>query len=353
MTRVALLVVLLGVPAVAEAQIPQTGAEMYRTWCAVCHAEDGSGQGATRPVKTTPIDFRDCRQTTAEPDADWRLVIGRGGSAAGLATEMPAFEALNAQQIDLLVAHLRTFCRDPRWPDPRLNLRRAIFTAKAFPEDEVALRPMVSHGSAVYTTGRIDASYETRLGPRTAVEVEVPLHGINGGTGVVTGVGDIEIDGRYVLVADPVRPLIAAAGLAVSFPTGSRRWGFGEGTGIVEPYVATGTEWRRFQIQGDVRALYFTHKLPEFYPAFAYSVAVMRDLGVSARAWTIGVDIDGTDSALGITPQIQKALTRTGALIGAFGVRLPVRPPYPQLVDQVRFVGFLRWDYKQPIRARR
>jgi hypothetical protein len=161
------------------------------------------------------------------------------------------------------------------------------------------------------------------------------------------------VGGRYVLVANPARSFIAAGGVTVSFPTGSRRWGFGEGTAIVEPYLAAGTEWRRLQIQGDVRALYFTHKYPEFYPAFAYSVGVMRDLSVSPRAWTIGVDFDGTDSALGITPQIQKALTRTGALIGAFGIRFPVQPQYPLLTDQVRYVGFVRWEYKQPIRARR
>src|ERR1700694_2970983 len=65
---------------------------------------------------------------------------GRGGQARGFDRMMPSFsEALTPEQVDALVAHLRTFCRDDSWPRGELNLPRAMFTEKAYPEDEAVL----------------------------------------------------------------------------------------------------------------------------------------------------------------------------------------------------------------------
>jgi mono/diheme cytochrome c family protein len=355
MFRQYVLVAFLAAGRVA-AQAPQSGAEMYGRWCAVCHSVDGSGRSATAPLKTPPLDFTDCHRATSEPDRDWTFVISRGGAAAGLSTEMPSFESLDASQIAALVAHLRTFCRNPRWPDANLNLRRAIWTPKAFPEDEVALRPIASHSDVTFARLRLEASYERRIGTRGAVEIEFPVEAVGSLTGTVVGVGDIALAGRYVLAADARRGWIATGGVEVLFPTGDRRWHFGEGTPIVEPHLSVATTWRalQLQLQADVRALYFTRPFPqEFYPTLAYSLSLSRDLGLSPSGWTVGVELDGTNTALGITPQVIASLTRTGALTAAFGVRIPVQPPYPLLADVVRVVGYLRWEYHQPLRARR
>jgi hypothetical protein len=121
---------------------------------------------AERPVKTDPLDFTNCRQASAESDADWTRVIARGGPAAGLSSEMPEFSMLNESQIGALVRRLRAFCSDARWPTGNFAFPRALFTTKALPEDEVVIRPMVSHGEFAKMRSRIAAAYEMRLGGR-------------------------------------------------------------------------------------------------------------------------------------------------------------------------------------------
>ena len=134
LTLAALAAALLSLP--LDAQAPSTIPEMWNAWCARCHAPDGSGRMADRPVSIDPLDFTDCRVASAEPDADWALAIRDGGPAVGLSSMMPAFgEALTAEQIRGFVALLRGFCGEPRWPHGNLNFPRPIFTEKAFPEN--------------------------------------------------------------------------------------------------------------------------------------------------------------------------------------------------------------------------
>ena len=50
---------------------------------------------------------------------------------------MPAFgDALSDDQIEQAVKYLWSFCDDSSWPRGDLNLPRAFFTEKAFPENE-------------------------------------------------------------------------------------------------------------------------------------------------------------------------------------------------------------------------
>ena len=352
---VACLVVVVAVArAAVVAQGPQTGAEMYQAWCAVCHGDDGRGRVPARALRTPPMDFTDCRLTTAEPDADWRLVIQRGGHAAGLSTEMPAFEVLSADQIDRLVAHVRTLCAERRWPSGNANFRRALFTAKAFPEDEAALRPMVSHSQQTFTRVQLEASYERRVGRRAEVEVAVPAESVGWFSGPVVGIGDIALGAKYVLHADGRRPRIVTAGVEVVLPSGSQHWGFGDGTLVVEPYLAGGVRWRALVLQGDVRGAYYARRQAgEFYRYVAYNGAISHDRSPAPSAWTLGVEINGSGTAVGVTPYLVKGLTRTGSLTAAFGVRLPVTSPFPQVYDEVRWAGYLRWDFREPLRARK
>ncbi len=94
-----------------------------------------------------------------------------GGPVRGFSERMPAFgDALTEAQLQLIMDHIRTFCTDDRWPRGELNLPRALFTEKAYPEDEAVLT----------TTGEDDAImtkfvYETRFGPRNQIEFVVPF----------------------------------------------------------------------------------------------------------------------------------------------------------------------------------
>ena len=347
------LVLLLGAGLPAAAQLPATPAAMYGEWCAVCHGEDGAGRPSSRPVKTEPIDFTDCRLTTPETDADWELVITHGGPAAGRSSDMPGFEMLGREAILDLVRYTKTFCRDERWPSGNLNFPRAIFTKKAFPEDEAILQPVVSHGREANVRTGTDLVYARRVGRRSQVEIAVPAESVDAFTGLKIGFGDLRLEAKHVLYADATRPMIVSAGLEASLPTGSRRWGFGEGTTVFEPFAAIGAAWRDWFIQGELRGLLPTKRFPiEPVRHVRYGVAFLRPLSASPVGWTLGAELNGTDSNVSVTPQLQKGLTRTGSLIAAFGVRLSLTPPLPYKYDVTRWSGFLLWDFREPLRAR-
>ena len=110
----------------------------YRAACATCHGPDGRGSAKSVVGFDVPLpDFSDCAFATAEPDPDWEAVVHEGGPIRGLDRHMPAFgDALSRDDIALAVGHVRTFCTEAAWPRGDLNLPRAFFTEKAFPENE-------------------------------------------------------------------------------------------------------------------------------------------------------------------------------------------------------------------------
>ena len=310
------------------------------------------GRPPDRPVRTNPIDFSDCRLASGEADADWALVITRGGLVAGHSPEMPPFAVLSAAQVNELVRYLRGFCREPGWPSGNLNLTRALFTAKAFPENEVVIEAAVSHGRETFPRQRLQFAYSRRIGRRASVEVAVPAETVSAPQGRHTGIGDIEMSGKYVVFAGRERPFILSAGLDVTFATGSQRWGFGEGTHVAEPFLAMGTSWRAIQLQADVAAILPARRFPtEPIRHVIYNAAVSTRLTHVPHHWTVGLETNGVDGALWLTPFVARDITKRGGLSAAFGVRLPVRPPYPYESDAIRWTGYLLWDYLEPLRS--
>ena len=261
---------------------------------------------------------------------------------------------LGPESILQLVRYTKTFCRDGRWPSGNLNFPRAIFTKKAFPEDEAILHPVVSHGREANLRTRTDLAYARRVGRRSQVEVAFAAESVDAFTGLKTGIGDVHLEAKHVLYANARQPLIVSAGLEAAVPTGSRRWGFGEGTTVFEPFAAVGSAWRGWFIQGELRALLPTKRFPlEPVRHVQYGLAALRPLSASPAGWTVGTEVNGTDRNTSVTPQVQKGLTRTGSLIAAFGVRLSLTPPLPYKYDVTRWSGFLLWDFREPLRARR
>jgi len=347
-------VAVMGAGSVSRAQQPTTGAEMYGAWCAACHGPDGKGRFAERPVKTDPLDFTNCRQASAESDADWTRVIARGGPAAGLSSEMPEFSMLNESQIGALVRRLRAFCSDARWPTGNFAFPRALFTTKALPEDEVVIRPMVSHGEFAKMRSRIAAAYEMRLAPRTGIEVSLPFESVEGPVGQHTAIGDITVAVSHVLTAPSPDRGIATVGVEASLQTGSLRWSFGEGTTVIEPFLAAGRRAGPWYMQGDVRAILPIHRFPnEPVRYVGYNFSMLTAFGADVPNWGAGVEINGIDRIVGFAPQISKRLTASGALTAGFGVRIPITPAYPKAVDVTRWTGYLVWDFREPIRSRK
>jgi len=346
----------------ASAQ-PTTIAEMWEAWCARCHAADGSGRVAEPTITVTPMDFTDCTVATPEPDADWELAIAAGGPAVGLSAEMPAFgESLTAAQIRGFVAHMRGFCKEPGWPLGNSNFPRPIFTEKAFPENELVIRPMITHltpevialgGPRVPTDSSLTdfdllAIYERRFGKRGMWEVAVPLASHDtSGSARRQGIGDVELAAKYVLHADRT-PRIVSAGLEVALPTGSNVRGLGRGTTTIEPYLAAGTLIRGIYLQAQTKAElpFDTNRADR---AFVYNVYAGGDMSTAPNTWTIGVELNGENRFVALTPQVRKGLTRTGALGAALGVQIPLNDRH---VRGTRAVGYLLWEYLEPVRAR-
>ncbi len=345
---------------------PTTIPEMWGAWCARCHAENGSGKVGEPTITVEPMDFTDCRVSTPEPDADWELAIVDGGPAVGLSSEMPAFgDALNVQQVRGFVSHIRTMCADTGWPHGNLNFPRPIFTEKAFPENELVILPRVTRRKAETPTGEqsltnvdLVSIYERRFGRRAMWEVALPIASHDtAGTSRRRGIGDLELAVKYVLASTSDRLHgstktrrhgILSGGLEVRLPTGSEVGALGNGTPVVEPYLAAGAllaDWY-LQAQTKVEVPADTDKADR---AFVYNLSVGRDTSGAPTTWTLGMELNGENGALAVTPQVRKSLTRTGALGAAFGVRIPINERREQ---GTTWVGYLLWEYLEPVRAR-
>lgn len=299
-------------------------------------------------VKVAPRDFTDCRLSSPEPDADWELVTAQGGHPAGMSSEMPAYgELLDADRIRGLVAHLRSFCAEPGWPSGNLNFPRAIFTEKAFPENELVILPAVSHRDGEPTGFRLRSVYERRFGRRAHGEIGVPLETL-GGEGRSTGLGDVSVAGKYVVHMNRATTSIVTAGLEVVLPTGNDGRGLGSGTTVFEPYLASGLALGQTVVQGQLK---YEFPARDFWGdrEIVYNLSIGRTLDVRPSAWTFGVELNGIEKDVAVTPQARKALTRTGALAAAAGVRIPLNNRSAQ---PVRYVGYLLWEYLDPVRPR-
>ena len=335
------------VPPVVSAQIPTEPSELYEVACAACHGEDGTGKTDNPAIETAPMDFTDCAVTTPEPVADWQLVIARGGPAAGLSSEMPSYgDSLTSGQIDGLIGYVRSFCTEEGWPLGNLNFPRPIFTEKAFPENEIVLLPEVTRGADEDAGFGLRAVFERRLGRRGHVEVRLPFESISEHGSRHNGLGDIKVAGKYVLHTDVAATRITTVGFEVSLPTGDAESSLGKGTTVLEPYVAFGTRAHDVYVQTQIKV-----EVPTDEPGnaeFGYSLYLGTDLSELLSTWTVGVELNGVEDRLALTPQIRKGLTRTGALAAAFGVQVPLNKRDGR---QTRWVGYLLWEFLDPVRA--
>ena len=117
--------------------------------------------------------FTDCNFASREPDSDWLAIVHEGGPARGFNRRMPAFgDALSDEEIEAAVRQLRAFCPDENWPRGDLNFPLAMYTEKAFPEDEIVVKHFVNaEGSSAFEQEFI---YEKRFGPRSQIEISLP-----------------------------------------------------------------------------------------------------------------------------------------------------------------------------------
>lgn len=341
-------------------QVPSTIPEMWGAWCARCHADDGSGRVNEPTVTVEPMDFTDCKVTSAEPDADWERAIAKGGPGVGLSSEMPGFEdSLTRDQISLFVSHIRGFCKEPGWPSGNTNFPRPILTEKAFPENELVILPAISHyseeGAPSITEGMFKAVYERRIGKRSMIEIGVPLVSTNAFLTRTNGLGDIELAIKHALYTGNAdkgaasTPRIVSVGLEVALPSGDRFQAHGTGATLFEPYISAGTMVRDWYLQTQFKVELSSNTL-RARPHLVYNTYMGRDTSAAPNTWTIGMEVNGEDELVALTPQVRKGLTGTGALAASVGMMLPLNKREEQ---GVRWVGYLLWEYLEPLRARK
>jgi mono/diheme cytochrome c family protein len=317
-----------------------SGEQIYAAACATCHGLDGKGAPTAVVGFELPLpnghdfpDFTDCSINTVEPFADWMAVAHRGGPVRALDRRMPAFgDALSGDQIERAVKYLWTFCDDAAWPRGDLNLPRAFFTEKAFPENEAVWTTGVSTADAKAVENEL--VYEHRLGSRGQYEIRIPigLQQTAPGGSWNRGLGDIELAFKRSFYASYERGSIFAAGGAIVLPTGKEELGLGNGFTVYEPFamwgqivggngfvqIHAGYEWPSNTTLGQREGFVRT--------AFGYTVAQDGGFG---RAWSPMLEVlaakpEGDATEWDVVPQMQVSLSKLQHVLLNAGVRVPL-----------------------------
>jgi mono/diheme cytochrome c family protein len=329
----------------------RTSEELYQVACATCHGQDGKGSPVSTVGFAVPLpDFSDCAFATAEPDADGHAVVHEGGPIRGLDRHMPAFgDALSRKDIAMAVGHLRTFCTNASWPRGDLNLPRAFFTEKAFPENE-ALWTMTFTRRPEKSLGN-ELIYERRLGARSQVELNAPITFQQDTKGTWNrGLGDVALAFKRTVYASMRTGRIAAAGAEVVLPTGKESLGLGNGDTVFEPFVAWGQLLPRnsfLQMHGGAELPADPDRRPmEPYLRTAVGTTFAQNCGFG-RAWSPQVEIlwarpKGEASEWDIVPQVQVTLSKLQHVMLAAGARVPLtqRDERP-----TQGLVYLLWDW--------
>ena len=100
----------LGDPQLGDAK---AGKANFGTYCAVCHGNEGKGNGpGAAGLKPKPRNFNDSARMAKIDNATLIKAVTEGGASVGLSPTMAAYkEALSPQQIRDLVAYVRQFAK--------------------------------------------------------------------------------------------------------------------------------------------------------------------------------------------------------------------------------------------------
>jgi mono/diheme cytochrome c family protein len=334
---------------------PKRGEAIYRTACTSCHGPDGRGMskaiaGFEQP-RTFP-DFTRCDQTTPEVNSAYKDVIVHGGPNRGFSQIMPAFgQALTSEQIDDLVAYLRTLCKAKHWARGELNLPRALVTEKAYPEDEVVLSTAINANGTPGNESHI--IHEQRFGQANQIEVDVPIQFQDQNHVWYGGVGDATLGVKRVMFSNLDSGSILSLQGGFLIPSGNRSRGFGSGTTIFETFAAFDQLFRTdtfIQTQFGAELPFHTNIAPQslfFNSAIGQSFAANHGLG---RLWSPMFEFIANRDLMpsaktdwDVVPQMQVTISRRQHIRGNLGLRIPVTDTTGR---QKQIVFYLLWDWQ-------
>jgi mono/diheme cytochrome c family protein len=353
--RFVLAITIASWPASAASQASRVGGrsgeELFQAGCAACHGANGRGAVREQIGFDDPLpDFTACDFATPEPDSDWLAIVHQGGPVRAFSRRMPAFQdLLSDEDIERVVGYLRSFCRDAAWPRGDLNLPRALFTEKAFPENEAVLTISIERGDAASVGNSF--LYEHRIGSRSQYEISVPIDAQKSDATWARGIGDVALAFKHVLYHDLERGGILSAGSEVALPTGSEDRGLGKGTAVIEPFVAYGQVLPSdgfFQLHTGVELPTDTKKASrEAFVRAALGKSYTQ--GAWGRSWSPIVELIGArelvDSEATLwdaVPQMQVTLSRRQHITISGGVRLPLNRRSGR---DAQLVGYFLWDW--------
>ena len=330
------------------------GKKIFKSACAACHGADGRGTpqavaGFDRP-RTFP-DFTACDQTTPEPDSAWKDVITHGGPNRGFSQIMPSFsEALTSEQIDDVIAYLRSLCGNPHWPRGELNLPRPLVTDKAYPEDEVVITTAVNTRGAPGVMNHI--FYEQRFGVKNQIEIDVPVTAQDQHHTWYGGIGDTTIGVKRVMFSSLRTGSIMSLQGSVILPTGNKARGFGTGTTTFETFTSFN---QLFPTNTFVMAK-FGGDLPRHTQIAPQSIFLNAAIGQSfaanhglGRLWSPMMEflaardlVDNAKTNWDVLPQMQVTISKRQHIRANLGVRVPVNNTAGR---PVQLVFYLLWDW--------
>jgi mono/diheme cytochrome c family protein len=334
---------------------PHKGEQLYKAACVSCHGSGGQGAPQTLSAFERPATFPDftrCDQTTAEVNSAYKDVIVHGGPSRGFSQIMPAFgEALGSEDIDDLIAYLRTFCRKKSWPRGELNLPRALVTEKAYPEDEEVISTGVNvQGMPGNETHII---HEQRFGVNNQIEVDVPIQFQDQNHVWYGGVGDATLAVKRVMYSNLNSGSILSLQGGLLIPSGNRSRGFGTGTTTFETFAAFDQLFRTdtfIQTQFGADLPFRTSVAPQswfFNSAIGQSFGANHDLG---RLWSPMFEFlanhdltAGAPTDWDILPQLQVTISRRQHIRGDVGLRIPITDTTGR---QKQVVFYLLWDWQ-------
>jgi mono/diheme cytochrome c family protein len=351
-----------------SADLPQQlnlhgGKAIYQAACAACHGVNGEGAaqaGFDRPASFPHFDK--CNESTPEFARDYKAVIRDGGPARGFSQIMPSFSGvLTSEQMNAVIAYLRSFCGDKSWPLGELNVPRALITEKAFPESETVLTATLNVKGAPNVANEL--VYERILGKRDQLEVAVPFSWLHReGGGLTAGLGDIAVGDKHVLFShlnqSPDGPLADRTGSILSIQgevvlaTGDQARGLGTGEpslGIFAAYDQLLSGEAFLQIQAGVDIPRHADRVPRsayLRTAVGKSFSKNEEVG---RQWSPMIELIGDRDLTGgattnwdVIPEFQVTLSRRQHIRAAVGFRLPINDTAGR---PKQVIAYFLWDW--------
>jgi mono/diheme cytochrome c family protein len=339
MLALPLVAVLSVTPAVADSEWAR---ESYRLNCAPCHGARGEGLDPDSEryatFKSPPADFTAPMFNSMEPSADWFLVTKYGGARIGLSTQMPAYgEAFTDEQIESLVAHLKTLADTTGYPPGELNFLRAVRTVKAFPENELLLIHRYTEPEQGGPSRKNTVYYGRRFSKRQQGEVKLTYVDDDD----TSAIDEAELGYKWAVHHNLEQSRLVAAGLEVELPIEDA-----DAPNVYVPTLALGqglSDATTFQAMarthlpddgidgGDLELSGVLHWMPSQWPR---SVSPAIELTGSAP-----FSSDGEYEAT-LVPQLYTGLSRLGHVAFALGAELPLT----DMDYDYRIHAFLLWD---------